>query len=467
VHSLRAPAGTPAETANRQRLLAAADVLPIGQGDDVILLDGDGTLTAIDTTKAYAAELGLSWQDDVKPCFSAASCDYGGFGDFQRLATQLDLAAAAAADGGAGAAEAAARKVELDAAWVQWLCSLPPGCGPRLVLLTAGRREVWERVLQTHGLAGRVSLLATGAGYVVDKRGKAAVARLLQQKAGTAGTQQVDSAAPPAVDRAAGSGRVQQRSSRPLLCVGDSLVDLPMLSVPGVEPLVLPRRTDLLQAVAELAAAGPQGSRAQLAGGAGAEEAGVQPAGAQHSSGSSGPGRSGYGDGSGAAGAGEQAGGATWEKVPRSCGGAGGKVQAAVQEEGLLPRFKQLLYPDMPGRVQACSLPDLTMEQLAVSGASRGTCWYPSLGITTASSCVSSMCHHHHHHHHHHPQLAQAMDQPRWWRGFVVTCMMAACTGGAAPHSSCSVNGSGWSRHSGASLSLMACLGLPGWLAAS
>jgi hypothetical protein len=147
----------------------------------------------------------------------------------------------------------------------------------------------------------------------VDKEGKAAVARLLQQKAAAgaaggsgSGTAQwaEEASAACAGNTSAGDGSVQQQgsTSRPLLCVGDSCVDLPMLSVPGVEPLVVPRRADLLQAVAQLQAA------------------------------------------------------------------AAGGQQEGERQEGPMLGFKQLVYPGMSGRVQqGCSLPELSMEQLAVS----------------------------------------------------------------------------------------------------
>jgi hypothetical protein len=282
-HSLRFPAGGAAEAANRRRLLAAAAALEVQPGDQVLLLDGDGTLAAADSTKPYCEALGLPWAQ-VKGCFSdpARSGEYGGFGDFKRLALLLAMAGAGAeGEGGstagadvaslqsglacsreAAAAQAAAEQVALDAPWVQLLCSrlsaaVPGGGRSRFkpVLLTAGRREVWRRVLQAHGLQA-LPLLATGHDYLVDGRGKAAVAQMLLERvgggSGSGGGGSGNSA------HKSGSGLEMVGAAEPaeqllqgavaggVLCVADSLVDLPMLLVPGVEALVVPRRPSLL-----------------------------------------------------------------------------------------------------------------------------------------------------------------------------------------------------------------------------
>lgn len=74
-----------------------------------------------------------------------------------------------------------------------------------------------------------MTLLAGPGDYIVDSAGKAAVAEVLSTRA------------------AAGGSR--------LLCVGDSRVDLEMLSLPTVEAVVVPRRADMLAAVSGVAGA--------------------------------------------------------------------------------------------------------------------------------------------------------------------------------------------------------------------
>ena len=194
----------------------------------------------------------------------------------EATAREADTAGPALLGGSTAAVEVAAQEVQLDAPWLEFLLSLPHSCPSRMqgqlaqgrarlhvVLLTAGRQEVWQRVLERHGLDSRVLLLAACDDFVVDRDGKAAVTELLHSRLlvegrgaagwGAAGGGGGDhTGVLPLLDH--GGVHAPAGGKPQLLCIADSLVDMPMLQLGCVEPIVVPRRPEAVQYITALPA---------------------------------------------------------------------------------------------------------------------------------------------------------------------------------------------------------------------